>query len=513
MPVEKVKRLVCLILAAALGAVALCPRSAAQGSFREIIASGTGFIVSSDGYVLTNAHVVAGPTRITVTVGQTAYQTRVVSSDQTRDLALLKLVRPVGATGLSPIQGLPTVVIGDAARLSVGDKVYAIGCPDEICGTVTTGAVANLNVRDNQFIMTDLTIAHGNSGGPLLNGRGQVVGITSQGLAQQQASGQTEMTGFSFSIPINQAIPLLTAERVAVQARSGQVSGKDLSVAEVLSTVGPGVVYIEAAQLIPLPAFLPDNLLDLPLKGPTSYWADESRSWQEARSVVESSGARIEEASFGTYSSSESPKIDIVVGVLDLETEEEARKAAEVLSDPVVTLHKFGPPDKSGDIVFCASTGKGGLCAPDEPGTAHVEHYALLLQDSEPFESGAESITVRFMARNRLTASKPSTSSLLWPWSPTPSKPIPSVTTSVTGEEVGFLGAATIAIYDVVFFVRFLFTESAQAALTDCTLDSSNCVACSGVSFPNMKANDFTDCLSSIIATVIDTIRTARQQP
>jgi len=494
-----------MLLAVGVALATLCTPVLAQSSVREVVGTGTGFIVSSDGYILTNEHVIDGPSRITVTVGGTAYQTRVVASDKVRDLALLKLVRPVGTTGLTTIQGLPTVVLGDVSRLSVGDAVYAIGCPDGICGTVTAGAVANLGVRESQFIMTDVTIAHGNSGGPLLDGHGRVVGITSQGLVQE-TSGQILTTGFSFSIPISQASPLLKDEQVATRTGYVPETDRNLSAAEILDAVGPAVVYVEAAQLIPLEAFLPEELLDLPLRGPSRSWQDQPRLWKEARSVVESSGARVDEASFATYAASGFPNMDIVVGVFDLETEEQARSAAEMLADPVVALHTYGPPDAAGTIVFCSSTGESGRCASGVPGTSCIEQYARLLERNKPLGNGTLTITARLMIQNRVTETYDwLTSSSLLPRQPLPFRP---VTTSVQGE-VGFLGAATLALGDVVFFIRLLVTESTSTALTECTVDSSNCVLCSGKSFPTLDADDFMDSLYSVLDNLINAIKEA----
>jgi hypothetical protein len=354
--------------------------------------------------------------------------------------------------------------------------------------------------------MTDVTIAHGNSGGPLLDGQGRVVGITSQGLVQEM-SGQIVSTGFSFSIPIGQAGPLLEDEQVATRTRYVPETDRSLSAAEILDAVGPAVVYVEAAQLIPLEEFLPDELLGLALSGPSRSWQDQPRLWKEARSVVTSSGGRVDEASFATYTASGAPNTDIVVGVLDLETEEQARSAAELLADPVVALHTYGPPDAAGTIAFCSSTGARGPCESGVPGTSCIEQYARLLEPSESSGGEAVTLTAQLMIRNRVTVVQNSTSSLPWPGIPFPSKPLPSVTTLVQGEEVGFLGAATFALGDVVFFARLLVTESTSTALTECAMDSTNCVVCSSKSFPTLDADDFMDTLYLVVNTLINKIK------
>jgi serine protease Do len=161
------------------------------------VATGSGFVIHPDGYILTNYHVIEGSSSIQVKVGGKEYSANVVESLPAQDLALLKI----------EAHGLPVVALGNADSLQVGDDVFAIGCPGGVCGTVTAGRVANtgvtITVEDGKqlqgMLMVDITTDHGSSGGPLVNSRGEVVGITTAG---QQGS-------FGFSIPINQAIPLL----------------------------------------------------------------------------------------------------------------------------------------------------------------------------------------------------------------------------------------------------------------------------------------------------------------
>ena len=164
---------------------------------------GSGFIITADGFVLTNAHVVEGAEEVLVTLpDKREFKARVVGTpDRRTDVAVLK----IEATGL------PTVRIGDVNRLKVGEWVMAIGSPFGLENSVTAGIVS-AKQRDTgdylPFIQTDVAINPGNSGGPLINLRGEVVGINSQ--IYSRSGG---FMGISFAIPIDEAI------RVADQLR------------------------------------------------------------------------------------------------------------------------------------------------------------------------------------------------------------------------------------------------------------------------------------------------------
>ena len=156
---------------------------------------GSGFILSADGFVMTNAHVVEDADEVFVTLtDKREFKAKVVGSDRRSDVAVLK----IEATAL------PLVKIGDVARLKVGEWVMAIGSPFGFDNSVTAGIVS-AKARDTgeflPFIQTDVAINPGNSGGPLLNMRGEVVGINSQ--IYSQSGG---FMGISFSIPIDEAI-------------------------------------------------------------------------------------------------------------------------------------------------------------------------------------------------------------------------------------------------------------------------------------------------------------------
>src|SRR5690606_22124528 len=168
---------------------------------------GSGFIVSEDGYVLTNAHVVDGADEVYVNLtDKREFKAKIVGVDKRTDVAVVKI----------EAAKLPTVAIGDVGRLKVGEWVMAIGSPFGLENTVTAGIVS-AKARDTgeeiRFIQTDVAVNPGNSGGPLINMRGEVVGINSQILSRSGG-----FMGISLSIPIDDAI------RVANQLReSGKV--------------------------------------------------------------------------------------------------------------------------------------------------------------------------------------------------------------------------------------------------------------------------------------------------
>jgi serine protease Do len=164
---------------------------------------GSGFILTADGFIMTNAHVIDGADEVIVTLtDKRELKARIIGADRRTDVAVVK----IDATGL------PFVKIGDVGRLKVGEWVMAIGSPFGLENTVTAGIVS-AKQRDTgdylNFIQTDVAINPGNSGGPLLNLRGEVIGINSQ--IYSRSGG---FQGISFAIPIDDAM------RVAEQLRT-----------------------------------------------------------------------------------------------------------------------------------------------------------------------------------------------------------------------------------------------------------------------------------------------------
>ncbi|MCI7134569.1 MAG: trypsin-like peptidase domain-containing protein, partial [Clostridiales bacterium] len=165
--------------------------------------SGSGFILTADGYILTNYHVIEDSSSITVTLYDgTAYDAAVVGYDESSDIAVLK----VEAEGLSP------VVLGDSDNLNVGDSVVAIGNPlGELTFSLTAGAVSALNREVTMssgvtmdLIQTDCAINSGNSGGALFNLYGEVIGITNAKYSSSSVSSEASIDNIGFAIPIDQ---------------------------------------------------------------------------------------------------------------------------------------------------------------------------------------------------------------------------------------------------------------------------------------------------------------------
>jgi serine protease Do len=163
---------------------------------------GSGFIVSSDGYILTNAHVVDGANVVTVrTTDKREYRAKVIGADKQSDVAVLKI----------DAKNLPIVKIGDPNGSKVGQWVVAIGSPYGFDNTVTSGIISAKsrslpNENYTPFIQTDVPVNPGNSGGPLFNLQGEVIGINS--MIYSRTGG---FQGLSFAIPINEAIKVKDA--------------------------------------------------------------------------------------------------------------------------------------------------------------------------------------------------------------------------------------------------------------------------------------------------------------
>ena len=165
-----------------------------NGMAQTAEASGSGFIVSADGYIVTNNHVVEGATAVQVIVaGETdPIDAVVVGTDATTDIAVLKIDRT----------GLPYVTLGDSDSLQVGELAVAIGNPfGELAGSVTVGVISaldreiSINNSSYNLLQTDASINSGNSGGPLVNSYGEVIGITNAKVSEGE--------GIGFAIPIN----------------------------------------------------------------------------------------------------------------------------------------------------------------------------------------------------------------------------------------------------------------------------------------------------------------------
>ncbi len=196
--------------------------------YQDSQAAGTGMIVTSSGDVLTNNHVIQGATSISAKIAGTSktYSAKVLGTDPTDDVALIQLQNA---------SGLPTVQLGDSSTVSVGDPVVAIGNALDLPGspTVTEGTVSALNrsitAGDSSssnteqlsgLIQTDAPLAPGNSGGPLVNSHGQVIGMNTAAASDSQDQSSSSNVGF--------AIPINTAETIAQEIQSGSTSNSNI---------------------------------------------------------------------------------------------------------------------------------------------------------------------------------------------------------------------------------------------------------------------------------------------
>ena len=191
---------------------------------------GSGFILSADGYVMTNAHVVDGAEEVIVTLtDKREFKAKPIGADRRSDVALLKI----------EASGLPTVRLGDVSRLKVGEWVIAIGSPFGLENTVTAGIVSAKSRDTGEFLpllQTDVAINPGNSGGPLINMRGEVVGINSQIYSR---SGGYQ--GISFAIPIDEASRVSDQLRANGRVVRGRIAVSiDQVTKEVAESIGLG---------------------------------------------------------------------------------------------------------------------------------------------------------------------------------------------------------------------------------------------------------------------------------
>ncbi len=191
---------------------------------------GSGFILTSDGFIMTNAHVVEGADEVIVTLtDKREFKAKIIGADKRTDVAVVK----IEATSL------PAVKIGDASKIRVGEWVMAIGSPFGLESTVTAGIVS-AKQRDTgdylPFIQTDVAINPGNSGGPLLNMRGEVIGINSQ--IYSRSGG---FQGISFAIPIDEATRVSEQLRTTGRVTRGRIGVQIGNVTkEIAESIGLG---------------------------------------------------------------------------------------------------------------------------------------------------------------------------------------------------------------------------------------------------------------------------------
>ncbi len=202
---------------------------------------GSGFIISADGYVMTNHHVVEGADEILVTLpDKREFKGHLVGSDQRSDVALVKIDG----------SALPSSKIGDPVKLKVGEWVIAIGSPFGLQNTVTAGIVSAKGRETGEllpFIQTDAAVNSGNSGGPLINMHGEVVGINSQIFTTSGA-----YAGISFAIPIDEAMRIsdqLRTQGKVVRGKIGVLIGEvSREVAEAIGLQKPAGALVSSVE-------------------------------------------------------------------------------------------------------------------------------------------------------------------------------------------------------------------------------------------------------------------------
>ena len=218
--------------------------SPGRGRQQEMKGSGSGVIIRPDGYIVTNNHVVSGATKVTVTLNNnSSYDATIIGTDPVTDVALIKI----------DAQGLPTIEMGDSDALRLGEWVLAIGSPlgDSLRGTITAGIVSakgrtmtnDGTFKIESFIQTDAAVNPGNSGGALVNKKGELVGINTAIVSQTGA-----YSGYSFAVPVNivrkivgDLIDFGTVKRAKLGVTMGTVNDE---IAKDLKLSSPKGVYI-----------------------------------------------------------------------------------------------------------------------------------------------------------------------------------------------------------------------------------------------------------------------------
>lgn len=214
---------------------------------RDGMSEGSGFIATTDGYVITNDHVVAGatgPATVIFNDGSFASAT-LVGQDPESDIAVIKVTK----------EGLRPVAFGDSEALAVGDPVLAVGSPLSLANTVTAGIISALDrtmragepggpTRYYAAIQTDAAVNHGNSGGPLVDGAGRVIGVNSTIKSLVAGGQEAGNIGLAFAIPINQA-KRITQDIIGTGKARRTVIGAQVGGAGVGAGVGVRLVSVE----------------------------------------------------------------------------------------------------------------------------------------------------------------------------------------------------------------------------------------------------------------------------
>lgn len=304
------------------------PRPGPQGEESVPRGVGSGFVLSSDGLIMTNAHVVDGADELLVTLpDKREFKGRIVGSDRRTDVAIVR----IDATDLKAVK------VGDVSRLKVGEWVMAIGSPFGLENTVTAGIVSAKQRETGDFlpfIQTDVAINPGNSGGPLINMAGEVIGINSQ--IYSRSGG---FQGISFAIPVDEAMRVaeqLRAQGRVIRGRIGvQIDQVSRDVAEAIGLGAPRgalVRGVEAGSPAAVAGIEPGDII-LAFDGKAI-----EKSADLPRTVA--SAAPGSKAAISLFRRGQAQEVSIVVGELD--SERIARESQPVPVEPPLAMRVWG---------------------------------------------------------------------------------------------------------------------------------------------------------------------------
>lgn len=224
------------------GVIAVMILGVSCTSLRADTVTGTAFLVSRDGYAVTCAHVVKDATEVRLAIAGKELRASVIAADEKNDVAVLKV----------EASGQPTIPIGLASEVEAGAHVWVLGYPlASVLGDtvkVTSGTISGVTVQGTQrIIQIDAAVNPGNSGGPLLNDRGEVIGIVNAKIVG------AEVTGVGFAIPVNYAVQLLRNEGVPLEAAAAKAA---LDGAALTRKAGPAVALVKATVPLKEPVLI-----------------------------------------------------------------------------------------------------------------------------------------------------------------------------------------------------------------------------------------------------------------
>jgi len=232
------------------------------GGNNFVAGSGSGVIFSKDGYIITNNHVIQGAEKIEVVHNKTTYQAKIIGTDPSSDLAVLKI----------EANNLPAITIGNSSTVKIGEWVLAVGNPFNLTSTVTAGIVSakgrNINIVNGSFpiesfIQTDAAINPGNSGGALVNTRGELIGINTAILSKTGS-----YTGYGFSVPVDivkkvvaDLIKYGVVQKAFMGAEVGEINSSIAQQLNLESLDGTYISYLQKASAAENAGLLKNDIL------------------------------------------------------------------------------------------------------------------------------------------------------------------------------------------------------------------------------------------------------------